>query len=130
MFATCSFSLLPLSSRCFLCGRDSLVGVELRLVEGGPGDPHVQDGQPGEAESQPAIRLLLRGVSCLGPHVEGQEEADNDADCQEDVATDSKVVILRIVSVLHALYHYCREGVDSRFGKGDEDVAAKDLLNY
>ena len=53
--------------------RDFEVGVELGLVEGRPTDPHVEEGEPGEAARHAHVGALHGLIAGAGADVEGQE---------------------------------------------------------
>ena len=82
---------ISLLNSCLNLRRDCLVRVDLCLIEGGPGDPHVEDSQPGESEGKAAISPLLSWVSRLSAHVEGKGKTHDDANCDENGAADEEV---------------------------------------
>ena len=75
-------------------GRDRQVGVHLRLEEGAPGDPHVDDGQPSEAARHPLIRAAHRWV--LGRHarVEEEEQAEDGRNSDPDDCAKHEILEL------------------------------------
>ena len=73
---------------------DQQVGIDLGLVEGAPGDPHEEEGEPGQATRHAHVRALLSLVASARAHVERQEHADNQRDACENGATDKEIVQL------------------------------------
>ena len=79
---------------CFDFRRDEQVRVQLGLVEGGPADPHVEEGEPGEAAGHAHICALLCLVSSAHAHVEGQKAAQDQSDGCENGGADEEIVRL------------------------------------
>ena len=79
---------------CFDFWRDEQVRVQLGLVEGGPADPHVEEGEPGEAAGHAHICSLLCLVASAHAHVEGQKAAQDQSDGCENGGADEEIVRL------------------------------------
>ena len=73
---------------------DQQVGIDLGLIEGAPGDPHEEEGEPGQATRHAHVRALLRLVAGARADIERQEQAENQRDACENGATDHEIVEL------------------------------------
>ena len=64
------------------------------LVESGPADPHVEEGEPRETAGHAHICSLLSLVTSAHFHVEGQKAAQDQSDGCEDGGADEEIVRL------------------------------------